>query len=102
MQREKHPNRFEDWRHKVVEVVPDEAAFGRTPRLLHDDGRVARRLFPGFRLELFADEGEGYHLNLTSNGPVWFVMWRADDEDASNAWPVTVSLSYNEAGRWLD
>jgi hypothetical protein len=59
-------------------------------------------LFPGFKLELFRDEAEGYYLNLSSGSPVWFVVWRTDDEDASRAWPETVSLSYNEAGRWLD
>ena len=70
--------------------------------MLHDDGKVARSLFPGLRLELFRDEAEGYYLNLTSGAPVWFVMWRIDDEDPSRAWPEAVSLSYNEAGRWLD
>jgi hypothetical protein len=102
MEREAQPNRFEAWRHRVVEVVPDQPAFGKAPRLLHDDGRFARSLFPGFALELFADEGEGYWLNLESPVSVWFVLWRVDEEDAARAWPVTVSLSYNEAGRWLD
>jgi hypothetical protein len=102
MEREAKPNRWEDWRHRMAEVVADEAGFGDAPRLLHDDGHVARSLFPGFRLELYVDECEGYYLNLTSGAPVWFVMWRIDDEDASRAWPEAVSLSYNEAGRWLD
>jgi len=102
IEREAKPNRWEDWRFRVAEVVPNEAAFGAEPRRLHDDGRFARWLHPGFRLELFADEGEGYFLNLTSGNPVWFVMWRIADEDAASAFPVSVSLSYNEAGRWLD
>lgn len=102
MQRERQPNQWEAWRHSVVEVVEDAAAFGAQPRLLHEAGGVARYLHPGFQLELFRDEGEGYHLNLTSGAPVWFVMWRIDDDDASLAVPQQVSLSYNEAGRWLD
>jgi hypothetical protein len=102
MEREAQPNRWEDWRFRVCEVVPHEDAFGDAPRLLHDDGRLARWLFPGWRLEIFRDEGEGYYLNLTSGAPVWFVMWRVDDEDPSRAHPEAVSLSYNEAGRWLD
>ena len=102
LEREAKPNRWEDWRHRVAEVVADEPGFGAAPRLLHDDGHVARSLFPGFRLELYTDECEGYYLNLTSGAPVWFVMWRIDEEDASRAWPEAVSLSYNEAGRWLD
>ncbi len=102
MEREAQPNRWEDWRFKVAEVVAGEAAFGEQPRVLRDDGKLCRTLFPGFTLSLFRDECEGYHLNLTSGAPVWFVVWRVDDEDASLARPETVSLSYNEAGRWLD
>jgi len=102
MEREAQPNQWEDWRFRLVDVVPDEAAFGTEPRVLRDDGRIRRTLFPGFTLQLFRDEGEGYHLNLRTGAPVWFVMWRRDDADPSRAWPETVSVSYNEAGRWLD
>ena len=70
--------------------------------VLRDDGRLRRTLHPGFVVRLYADEGEGYHLNLTSGAPVWFVVWRIDDDDPSRAWPETVSVSYEEAGRWLD
>ena len=102
IEREAEPNRWEDWRFTIAEVVPDEDGFGSEPRVLRDDGRFRRTLHPGFKVELFADEGEGYYLNLSSGAPVWFVIWRIDDEDPSRAWPETVSLSYNEAGRWLD
>jgi hypothetical protein len=102
MEREKAPNRWEDWRHRVAEVVLDEDTFGSTPRVLRDDGRLAQTLFPGFTVELFKDEAEGYHLNLGSPAAVWFVMWRSDEADPSRAWPEIVTLSYNEAGRLLD
>jgi hypothetical protein len=102
MEREAAPNRWEAWRFKLGDVVPAEPAFGAAPRVLRDDGKVQRKLFPGFTLELFRDEAEGYHLNLVSGSPVWFVVWRTDDEDPSLAWPETVSVSYTEAGRWLD
>ena len=102
MEREAQPNRWEDWRFKVVDVVVSEPAFGTEPRVLRDDGKFCRTLFPGFKLELFRDEAEGYYLNLSSGSPVWFVVWRTDDDHPSRAWPETVSLSYNEAGRWLD
>ena len=102
MERDFQPNRWEDWRHRIVEVVPMEAAFGETSRVLREDERLQRTLHPGFTVELFADEGEGYHLNLTSGSPVWFVVWRSDDDDPSRAWPEQVTLSYNEAGRRLD
>ena len=102
MERETAPNQWEAWRHKLVDVVPQEDAFGTEPRVLRDDGQVRRSLYPGFTLELFRDEAEGYQLNLASGSPVWFVVWRIDDEDPSRAWPETVSVSYTEAGRWLD
>lgn len=102
MQREANPNQWEAWRFTVVDVVAQEAAFGEQPRVLRDDGKLQTSLYPGFTLQLFADEAEGYFLNLNSGAPVWFVVWRLDDEDPSRAWAERVSLSYTEAGRWLD
>jgi Protein of unknown function (DUF3305) len=102
MERETAPNRWEDWRFRLVEVVPHEDAFGLEARVLRDDGKLQRTLHPGFTLELFRDQAEGYFLNLSSGAPAWFVVWRIDDADPSRAWPETVSVSYNEAGRWLD
>lgn len=102
VEREARPNRWEDWGHRIVDVVPQAPVFGDAPRVLRDDGRIRHTLHPGFAVELFADEGEGYHLNLTSGAPAWFVMWRVDDADPSLARPEIVSVSYNEAGRWLD
>ena len=102
MERETAPNPYEDWRFRICEVVPHEDAFGDAPRILRDDGRVQRVLHPGFTLALFRDEAEGYYLNLSSGTPVWFVVWRIHDNDPARAWPETVSVSYNEAGRWLD
>jgi len=102
MERETAPNRYEDWRFRIVDVVPNEAAFGTEPRVLRDDGKLQRTLHPGFVLALYRDQADGYHLNLESGTPVWFVVWRIDDEDPSRARPETVSVSYTEAGRWLD
>jgi hypothetical protein len=100
--RERAPNRWQDWGFAIAEVIADEDAFGSEPRVLRDDGKVRRTLYPGFTLELHADQADGYYLNLSSGAPVWFVVWRIDDEDPSRAWPETVSVSYTEAGRWLD
>lgn len=104
IEREAKPNRWEDWRFRIAEVLPQPLLPGdvNEPVLLHDDGRIARFLHPGFKVELFRDEGEGYYLNLTSGAPVWFVMWRVAEDDPSRAWPEIVTLSYNEAGRLLD
>ena len=101
MERVAQPNRWEDWQFRVVEVVADEGGFGSEPRKMHDDGKRSRWLFPGYKLELFADECKGYFLNLTSGAPVWFVPWRVDDADPSMARPLAVSVSYIEADRWL-
>jgi hypothetical protein len=101
MERTQAPNRWEDWQHRVAEVVADEGAFGSAPRKLHDDGKHSRWLHPGFTVELFADECKGYFLNLTSGQPVWFVFWRVADGDPALAAPAAVSLSYIEADRWL-
>jgi Protein of unknown function (DUF3305) len=102
MEREANPNQWEAWRFRLVEVVQHEDAFGVHARVLHDDGKWQRTLHPDFTLELFRDEAEGYYLNLSSGAPVWFVVWRVDDEDASQVSVQTVSVSYTEAGRWLD
>ena len=102
IERERAPNRWEDWRFRIADVVIDVGGFGAAPRLLRDDGQTAQFLHPGFEVTLHTDEGEGYHLNLSSGAPVWFVMWRLAENDPSQAAPEFVTLSYNEAGRLLD
>ena len=102
IERQQQPNEWEAWRYRVVEVLVDDGSFGTEPRLLRDDGQFARSLYPGLTVTLHRDEAEGYYLNLSSGGPVWFVMWRIDDDEPSRAWPELVTLSYNEAGRLLD
>jgi hypothetical protein len=100
--RRRQPTRWENWGFRLADVVVDDGAFGSEARTLRDDGDSAQFLFPQLPLLLHRDEGEGYYLNLTSGAPVWFVMWRIADDDPSRAWPELVTLSYNEAGRWLD
>jgi hypothetical protein len=105
IERERAPNRWEDWRFRITEVLTDQSALqrlGDTPRLLREDTRFSTTLHPGLEVRLHRDEAEGYWLNLTSGQPVWFVMWRVDDADSSRAWPECVTLSYHEAGRMLD
>jgi hypothetical protein len=102
LERLHQPSRWEDWRWRLDDVMLDEGQFGSAPRLLRDDGRSRLVLHPGLPVTLHRDEAEGYHLNLTSGAPVWFVMWRVDEADPPHAWPELVTLSYNEAGRLLD
>lgn len=102
IERLRQPSRWEDWSFRIAEVLLDEGQFGAAPRLLRDDGRSALVLHPGLEVTLHRDEAEGYHLNLSSGAPVWFVMWRVDDADPSRAWPEMVTLSYHEAARLMD
>lgn len=99
IERSARPNPWQDWSFRLLEVVPDEGAFGREPRRLHDDGKTSRWLYPGFKVELFADECKGYFLNLTSGRPVWFVSWLVDDRDPAMLTLTGVGLSYIEADR---
>jgi hypothetical protein len=58
------------------------------------------------KAELFKDDAEGYYLNATTDVPSWFVLWRMEEEASVATEPIprpwAVSLSYYDAGRWLD
>jgi Protein of unknown function (DUF3305) len=99
MERTAQPNPWQAWGFRLLEVLPGEGSFGAEPRCLHDDGKVSRWLYPGFKVELFADECKGYFLNLTSGRPAWFVSWRPDDADPARVELTAVSVSYIEADR---
>lgn len=106
MRRVRLDNRWQPWRWELAEVVQQQPAFGTEPRLLGRSEAEERWLHPGFTVELFRDDAEGYHLNVTTAAPCWFVLWRMEEE-ATIAQepiprPVAVSLSYHDAGRWLD
>jgi len=101
LERTAQPNAWQDWSFRILEVVPHEGAFGQTQRKVFDDGRVSRWLYPGFTLELFADECKGYFLNLTSGNPCWFVSYRPVDGDESMVEITAASVSYIEADRRL-
>lgn len=59
--------------------------------------------FPGRAIELHPTEAEGYFLNITSETPLVFVMWRAaEDGSEPAARPQIVTVSYNQAGRIMD
>ena len=94
--------RWQPWRWTLAEVVPHEAGFGQTPRCLREDAQGALWLYPDWTVELFTDDAEGYWLNATAPTPAFFVMWRLSEDDSPRAVPQAVSLSYHDAGRWLD
>ena len=106
MRHERINNRWQPWRWVLDDVVPQEPAFGTEPRILHRSDDEVRWLHPGFAVELFRDDAEGYYLNVTTPAPCWFVLWRMEEQatvsDEPIARPAMVSLSYHDAGRWLD
>ncbi len=98
--------RWQSWRWVLAEVLEDPAGLGTEPRRLLHGADEERWLHPGFVVELFADEAAGYYLNATTDAPCWFVKWRLEEApglaEEPVAVPQTVTLSYDEAGRWLD
>ena len=106
MRRVKLDNRWQPYRWELVDVVPHEEAFGTEPRRILADEREERWLHPGLRVELYRDDAEGYYLNATVDTPCWFVLWRMEERptvaEEPIARPEVVTVSYHDAGRWLD
>lgn len=100
------PARWQPWRWELAEVVMNQESFGTKPRLLYKNESTQRWLHGGLKVELFKDDAEGYYLNATTDVPSWFVLWRMEDEpsvaDEPIAIPMIATLSYYDAGRWLD
>lgn len=99
MERTTIENRWQSTQWGPIGVVPDTAEPGAAPRALIENGDRAQWLYPGFKLDLFHDEAEGYYLNLQSPRPYVFVNWL---EDAGMGVPRSVTVSYNEAARQMD
>ena len=68
-------------------------------RLLMQQDDTEQWLHPGFELAIHRDEIEGYYMNVSSESPRVFVLWRMDEETAI---PLQVTASYDEGGRWMD
>lgn len=109
MRRERVPGamaRWEPWRWVLAGVEPAGAQRDQSqPECLElsDDHSLWRH--PGFQVTLHRDDAEGYHLNLSTAQPCFWVMWRLDPtEDGADPMPQpqVVTLSYHDAGRWLD
>lgn len=108
VERQQIDNRWVSEKWEVVGIVPDfDSPPGDpgllAPRRIFADERRAQFLIGGFVLELFRDEVDNYHLNITSPIPKVFVMWRLDGEgQEAFARPTAVTVSYGEAARFLD
>lgn len=86
----------ERWEARGVIADTGESTAVRT--LLQGEHEL-QRLHPGCAIELRRDEAQGYYLNISAPSPSVFVMWRLRDDEAV---PVLVTVSYDEAARWLD
>lgn len=101
MQRMPMNNRWQPFQWKPLEILADTPD-AKIHQLMNGDGEQ-RWLFPGFSATLHVDETPGYFLNLSSETPCWFVMWRMEEVDGVElAVPKSVSLSYDEAARQID
>ena len=98
LQREVAESRWETHRWMLLGVVPDVGGEART---IAESSDVLQRVHPGFDVTLFRDEAEGYFLNVSSEAPSAFVSLRID-EATGEPYPFQVTLSYNEAARWMD
>jgi hypothetical protein len=98
----------EQWRPALVipvgEMAPDSVTAKPGEPVCVADGLTGSRWrFPGCAIELHPTEAEGYYLNITSETPVVFVMWRpSEDGSEPAARPEIVTVSYNQAGRIMD
>lgn len=126
MRREAVPGpmgRWQPWRWQLADVVP-QAQLPAVPRRDAPPGSPATAvpiepetdadpaaapgpahwLFPHFPVTLYRDDAEGYFLNLSAPQPCFWVMWRLPESGAADALPEpqVVTLSYHDAGRWLD
>lgn len=99
MRRRRALSRWADWIWEPWSVLCGAAA-GEARLLVEEDAQgAAQWLHPGFELLLHHDEAEGYYLNVVASDPRVFVLWRMEGEQGL---PVEVTVSFNEAGRWLD
>jgi hypothetical protein len=98
MERRSLANRWQTEQWAPLDVIPD-AGEGAAPRLLNEDSIRAQWLHPGFAIELHRDEAEGYYLNVSTESPFAFVMWRMENDLAV---PKVVTASYHEASRMMD
>jgi len=98
MQRRNARSRWGSVIWEPVSVLESEEPAGAARLLMRQDD-TEQWLHPGFALEIHRDEIEGYYMNVSSDSPRVFVLWRMNEEQGL---PLQVTASYDEGGRWLD
>jgi Protein of unknown function (DUF3305) len=98
----------EQWRPAAVVpvgeiVIEKRAAEPGVPERVADGPAGTTWRFSGRTIELHPTEAEGYYLNITSDSPLVFIMWRSAEDGSEPAARVeVVTVSYNQAGRIMD
>jgi len=95
----RNPWASEQWRPVLAEVSCRDAL---GVECIEESSTGSSWRFDGLSLELHASESEGYYLNVTSEQPKLFVMWRLEADRTPPVHVVQLTVSYNEAGRFLD
>ena len=98
MQRRAIQNRWQSEVWEPLSVLEDYEGEGGA-RLLVDEPGMTQWLYPGLEIVLHRAEAEGYFHNVSTPAPNVFVLWRMDEERAV---PHYVTVSYDEASRWMD
>lgn len=90
-----------EWRAHAVLLGEDASALPppHLPQLTAAGSQYQHH--PGFVVTLYRDEAEGYFLNIGTPDPKVFVMWRQEEGEEAPT-PREVTVSYNEAARWMD
>ena len=98
MQRRPLQNRWQSEVWEAFGVLADYTGGGE-PRKLVEQGDMVQWLYPEFQIVLRPSEAEGYYHNVSANEPRVFILWRMEEERAV---PQFVTVSYDEASRWMD
>jgi len=98
MQRRAVRNRWQSEVWEALGVLADYDAPGEA-RVIVEEAGATQWLYPGFEMVLHRSESEGYYHNVSTQEPRVFVMWRMEQERAV---PQFVTVSYDEASRWMD
>lgn len=98
MQRRVVQSRWQSEAWEPVGVLADYEGKGE-PRVILEQEGLTQWLYLGFRIELRRDEADGYYMNMTTDEPSVFVLWRMEEGRAA---PQFVTVSYAEAARWMD
>jgi hypothetical protein len=89
------------WQSEVWEPsgVLSNYAGAAEPRVLVEHPGLKQWLYPGLEIVVRKSEAEGYYHNVSSAEPCVFILWRMEN---SRAVPQFVTVSYDEASRWMD